>query len=146
MICFTTLNDRVTGQKSWPGSVSGSYCSAVQDRRQFVVPAFWKVVSLVLLDIFLHQYPSLDQQKGITKQRKVKEMGIKGQLCAKTSNRICIKFSGKVGNGPVNKRLNFGGDPDHGSWYGSGRMHCPSANSNYYCTVLQLNIVEWTRD
>jgi len=27
---------------------------------------------------------------------------------------ICMKFSGKVGNGPVNKRLNFGNDPDHG--------------------------------
>ena len=26
-----------------------------------------------------------------------------------------MKFSGKVGNGPMNKRLNFGGDPDHGS-------------------------------
>ena len=24
-----------------------------------------------------------------------------------------MKFSGKVGNGPVKKRLNFGGDPDH---------------------------------
>jgi len=24
-----------------------------------------------------------------------------------------MKFSGKVGNGPVNKWLNFGGDPDH---------------------------------
>jgi len=24
-----------------------------------------------------------------------------------------MKFSGKVGNGPMNKRLNFGGDPDH---------------------------------
>jgi len=24
-----------------------------------------------------------------------------------------MKYSGKVGNGPVNKRLNFGGDPDH---------------------------------
>jgi len=24
-----------------------------------------------------------------------------------------MKFSGKVDNGPVNKRLNFGGDPDH---------------------------------
>jgi len=23
-----------------------------------------------------------------------------------------MKFSGKVGNGPMNKRLNFGGDPD----------------------------------
>jgi len=25
---------------------------------------------------------------------------------------VCMKFSGKVGNGPMNKRLNFGGDPD----------------------------------
>jgi len=24
-----------------------------------------------------------------------------------------MKFSGKVGNGPANKRLNFGGDPSH---------------------------------
>jgi len=24
-----------------------------------------------------------------------------------------MKFSGKVGNGPMNKGLNFGGDPDH---------------------------------
>jgi len=24
-----------------------------------------------------------------------------------------MKFSGKVGKWPVNKRLNFGGDPDH---------------------------------
>jgi len=24
-----------------------------------------------------------------------------------------MKFSGKVGNGPENKCLNFGGDPDH---------------------------------
>jgi len=24
-----------------------------------------------------------------------------------------MKFSEKVGNGPLNKRLNFGGDPDH---------------------------------
>ena len=25
----------------------------------------------------------------------------------------CVKFFGKVGNEPMNKRLNFGGDPDH---------------------------------
>jgi len=31
----------------------------------------------------------------------------------KTTERICMKFSGKVGNGPLNKLLNFGGDPDH---------------------------------
>ena len=35
------------------------------------------------------------------------------QLCAKTSERICTKFSGNVGTGSVNKCLNFGGDPDH---------------------------------
>jgi len=29
-----------------------------------------------------------------------------------------MKYLGKVGNGPVNKRLSFGGDPDHGSGYG----------------------------
>jgi len=29
-----------------------------------------------------------------------------------------MKFSGKIGNEPVNKWWNFGGDPDHGS--GSG--------------------------
>jgi len=34
-------------------------------------------------------------------------------LRKKTSERICMKFSGKVGNVPVNIRLNFGGDPDH---------------------------------
>jgi len=28
-----------------------------------------------------------------------------------------MKFSGKVGNKPVNKRLNFGGDPDDGTEY-----------------------------
>jgi len=33
--------------------------------------------------------------------------------CAKTCERIGMKFAGKVGNGSVNKRLIFGGDPDH---------------------------------
>jgi len=33
--------------------------------------------------------------------------------CAKTSKRICMKSSGKVGSGPVNKLWNFGGDLDH---------------------------------
>jgi len=31
-----------------------------------------------------------------------------------------MTFSGKVDNGSVNKRLNFGGDPDHGSESPSG--------------------------
>ena len=35
------------------------------------------------------------------------------QLCAKTPERICMKFSGKVGSGPMNKWLNFGVDPCH---------------------------------
>ena len=33
-----------------------------------------------------------------------------------------MKFLGKVGNGPVNKKLNFGDDPDHASGYGSGSL------------------------
>jgi len=37
------------------------------------------------------------------------------QLCANTSKQICMKFSEEVevGNGPMNKRLYFGGDPGH---------------------------------
>jgi len=38
----------------------------------------------------------------------------------KSSQRICIKFSAKVGNGPVKKWLNFGGDPDHRLDTGTG--------------------------
>jgi len=34
-------------------------------------------------------------------------------LLAKTSKWICMKFSGKVGSGLVNIRLNFGGNLDH---------------------------------
>jgi len=46
-----------------------------------------------------------------------------------------MKFSGKVGSWPVNKRLNFDIDPDHESGYRSGKtcfgggMHCPGASS-----------------
>jgi len=48
------------------------------------------------------------------------------------SEWICMKFSGKVGNGPMNKWLNFGGDPDHDPYHDTGKtcfgggMHCPS--------------------
>ena len=55
----------------------------------------------------------------------------------KTSERICVKFSGKVGSGPVNKCLNFGGgNPDldrdtHRTCLGGG-MHCPSASGFYF--------------
>jgi len=49
-----------------------------------------------------------------------------------------MKFLGKVGNGPVNKWLNFGGDSDTdpdlycdtGKTCFGGGMYCPSA-SNY---------------
>ena len=53
------------------------------------------------------------------------------------SKQICMKFSGKIGNAPMNKWLNFGGDPDQDldsyhdtgkRWLG-GDMHCPSASS-----------------
>jgi len=49
-----------------------------------------------------------------------------------------MKFSGKVGNGQMNKWLNFDGDADYGSadpdrdtgkTYVGGGMHCPSASS-----------------
>jgi len=33
--------------------------------------------------------------------------------CTKTAERICMKFSGKVRNGPMKKWLNFGGDSFH---------------------------------
>jgi len=33
-----------------------------------------------------------------------------------------VKISGKVGNWLLNKRLNFGGHPDHDSGYGSGSL------------------------
>ena len=53
----------------------------------------------------------------------------------KTSERVCMKFSGKVDNGPMNKRLSFRGDPDYGpdpdptlQCLGGG-MHCPRASS-----------------
>jgi len=66
----------------------------------------------------------------------------------KLPNGFAWKFSGKVGNGPVNNGLNFGGDPGHGSGSGygyrsrfwsvsvrdtdkkclSGGVHCPGAS------------------
>jgi len=33
-----------------------------------------------------------------------------------------MKFSGKVGNEPMNNWLNFGSDPDHGTGSGSGSV------------------------
>ena len=73
-------------------------------------------------------------------------------LVQKTSERICMKFSGKLSNGPMNKLLNFGVDPYHRS--GSllqhcktclgGGMHCPSASSYYYVTsVIHTNSLSY---
>jgi len=70
-----------------------------------------------------------------------------------------MKFSGKFGNGPLNKRLNFGGDPDHSGYKycfpfssllgdtdspdgGTGKtclgggMHCPSASSFVFFSLV----------
>jgi len=63
-----------------------------------------------------------------------------------------MKFSVKVGNGPMNRRLNFDGDPDTdpytdpypypdpyrdtGKTCLGGGMHCPSASSSIYRLVL----------
>jgi len=59
-----------------------------------------------------------------------------------------MKFSEMVGNGPMNKWLNFGGDPDHGFGSRSVSRHwqdvpwrrcaCPSASSHYYYFVCLL--------
>jgi len=44
-----------------------------------------------------------------------------------------MKFDGKIGNGPMNKWLNFGGDIElirhTGKTCFGGGMHCPSASS-----------------
>jgi len=57
-------------------------------------------------------------------------------LRKKTSERICIKFSVKVGNGPIIKRLNFGGDSYQGSGYGSGYISRRALAE--VCTVAML--------
>jgi len=66
----------------------------------------------------------------------------------KTFEWICMKFSGNVGNWPVNKQLNFGGNPDHGFGSRSVSRHwqdvpwrryaCPSASSHCYLFVCLL--------
>jgi len=53
-----------------------------------------------------------------------------------------MKFSGKVGCGPVNKWLNFDGDPltyhDTGKTCLGGGMHCPSASSYYVVSYILI--------
>jgi len=68
----------------------------------------------------------------------------------KLLNGFCMKFSGKVGNGPMNKWLNFGGDPNNESGYGSksktcigGGMHYLSSSS--YCWYRRIISVWWWR-
>ena len=46
-----------------------------------------------------------------------------GNFAKQTSERICMKFSVKTGNGPMNRWSNFGGDPDEGSGSGSVSRH-----------------------
>jgi len=63
------------------------------------------------------------------------------KYCAKTSKWICtMKLSGMVGNGPMNKWQNFGGDPDPHRGTGKtrlgGGMHCPSASSSLLSHIL----------
>jgi len=65
----------------------------------------------------------------------------------KASQRICMKFSGKVDNGPMNRWLYFGGNPDHrlhtrivfpdSSLYWDGE----SASSNSFILIRQMAAV-----
>ena len=65
-----------------------------------------------------------------------------------------MKFSGKVGNGPVNKRLNFGGDPitdpdrypHPGKTCLGGDTCCPSASSYYFILITALLLSYDTMD
>ena len=78
------------------------------------------------------------------------------QLCAKISKRICMKFSGKVGNGTVSKSLNFGGNPGHrsdpnpyhntGKTFLDGGMHCPSVSivPRYVSALILFVHLFWT--
>ena len=59
-----------------------------------------------------------------------------------------MKFSGKVGNGPLNKWLKFGNDPDlycdTGNTCLGGDMHCVSASSLSFLFVhlsVYLNVI-----
>jgi len=90
----------------------------------------------------------------------------------KTAKRICMKFSRKVGNGPLNSWLNFGGDPGHcldsdivfricNGWeirkvvnghsfstnktcLGRG-LHCPSASSYWICLSYIFSVISFIR-
>jgi len=46
-----------------------------------------------------------------------------------------MKLPGKTGNGPTNKRLNFGGDSDHRAGYGSGIPY-------HYCDTARRSLAE----
>jgi len=66
-----------------------------------------------------------------------------------------MKFSGKVGNGSVNKRLHFGGDPvrdpdtdpyrDTGKTCLDGGMYCPSASSLLHFPLRHILVCFYTR-
>jgi len=70
----------------------------------------------------------------------------------KTSDRICMKFSVKVGNGPVNKWLNFGGsyqcrdtDPDHGSGSVSGHWYDVPWRRYALSQWFKFLLISWLR-
>ena len=66
------------------------------------------------------------------------------------------KLEGKVGNGPTNKLLNFGGDPDTnpdtdpdpdrdiGKTCPGRGMHCSSASSYYYSPTMHKEYVKFS--
>jgi len=68
----------------------------------------------------------------------------------KTSEGTSTKFSWKVGYGPTNKRLNFGGESDLNPYRDTGKtclgggMHCLNASS--LLVVLQLPAYRFTDD
>ena len=69
-------------------------------------------------------------------------------VCLLASQRIRMTFSGTVGNGPLNKWLYFGVDPDQGSGDRDtgktclgGGMHCLCASSYYYSASEVFDIL-----
>jgi len=58
-----------------------------------------------------------------------------------------MKFSGTVGNGPVNERLNFGGDPDPDGYAGKTCfvevMHYPSASIVMRSNTFRGCLLTW---
>jgi len=54
-----------------------------------------------------------------------------------------MKFSGKVGNGPMNEWLNFGGDKDHGSRI---RIRVRGVTEISNVPAFVVKIIKWKTD